>query len=94
VITEPIARLGAGEVKMLQRPVDDRVGRVEDPRPTHQAERQRRRPREQDQEPQDPLAGELLQERVRQQAGDDEHDGLRDDREEEGVPDGVLERRV
>ena len=79
-------------MEVLQGPVDDRVGRVEHPRPGHEAEWKRRRPRQQDQEAQDPFAAERPQEGVREQARHDQDDQLRQDREQERVPDGVLER--
>jgi hypothetical protein len=81
-------------MQVLQRPGQDRVGGVEDPLPRHQAECDRRRPGEQDQEAEDPLAREIAQHRVRDQPGADEDDRLRDDGEQERVPDGMLEGGV
>src|SRR5581483_1852635 len=51
-------------------------------------------PRKQDQEAQEPAAAEVPDERVGEQAGDDDHDRLRDHGEQERVPESAAEDRI
>jgi hypothetical protein len=77
-----------------QRPVDDAVERVEDPFPADGTQCDGRRPGEQDQEAQEPLAAEIAHQEVGQHAGRHEDDRLGGEDEDEGVDDGTPEDRV
>ena len=76
----------AGQQVVDERPVHDAELRVEDPEEADRAHGHRRRPRQQDQQPQEPAAAERPHERVGEDAGADQHDRLRGEREDDRVP--------
>jgi len=77
-----------------EEPIEDRRLRVEEPEEADHGERDRRRPRQEDEEPEQPAAAELVHERVRDQAGADDDDRLRDQCHLRGVPERAAEDRV
>ena len=75
-----------------QGPVDHAVDGIEDPEPADAAERDRRDPGKQDQEPQQPLAAEISQQRHRQHVREYQDENLGDEREHDGILDRDPER--
>jgi len=71
-----------------EHPVDGAEDRVVHPEPADRPQGDRRRPREQDQEPDEPLSPERLEEGVGKDPRQEDDDHLGEEREHEGVPQG------
>ena len=85
-VAKPVRRLLAGdEAKRDQRPVDDAVERIEHPLPGDRGERDRHRPGQYDQRPDEFAAGERPQQHQRAELAEDEAEDLRSEGEDEGV---------
>ena len=84
----------ADDVQRLQHPVHRAVERVEHPLPADRAERDRRDPRQQDQEPKDRLAEKGLRETRGEDLAEHEHQRLRHHREDERVAERLHEGRA
>ena len=76
---------------MDERPIHDTELGVEDPEEADSAHSHRRRPRKQDQQPEKPATPERAHERMREDAGADQHDRLRGESEDDRVPQGSPE---
>jgi len=94
-IAEPVRRVRAvDEAGRDQRPVDHAVKRVEHPLPGDGGERDRHRPRQDDQRAHELAARERTQEQQRAELAEDETEELRAEGEDEGVVERVAEARV
>ena len=82
------------EVQRDQDPGEDAVDRVQNPLPADRAERDRRDPRQQDQEADEASAAERLLQRDRENIRAHDHDHLRGEREDDGIPDRLVEARA
>ena len=85
---------GPEDVQVAQRPVDHAVDGVEDPQPPDGAQRDGRHPRQEDEQPHQPLAAELALQCDGQHAGQHQDQDLRDEGEEDGVAQRAAEARV
>ena len=94
-VAEPVRRVRAvDDAERDQRPVDDAVERIEHPLPGDGGERDRHRPGQYDQRPDDLAAGERPQQQQRAELAEDEAEQLRSEREDEGVGQRLDESRV
>ena len=93
--TEPVRHLLPGDdAGRDQAPVDDAVERIEHPLPGNGRQRDRHRPGQDDQRPDDPASRERLQQQERAELAEDEAEGLRSEGEKEGIPERVQEHRI
>src|ERR1043166_5566364 len=90
---EPHEARAVNQPRHAQRPVEHAVGRVEDPEPGDRADRDRRDPRQQDEEAHQLLAAEVALQRERKRVAEHDDDRLRDQREHERVLERGLEPR-
>ena len=92
---EPVRQvLWVDDVQLDQEPVEDRRLGVVEPEKSDRGQCDRRRPRQEDEEAENPASAELPHECMGQQARADDHDDLRDHGEEERVPQRTAEDRV
>src|ERR1700730_2873397 len=92
---EPVVPLARSEpAHHLERPVDHTERRVENPQPAQRRQRDGSRPRHQDEEAHEELAAEVLEEGPREEIAQDHDQHLRDDGEDERVPERSEEHRV
>ncbi len=84
--------LGAARKDVVgQGPVHDAVQRMEDPEESDRGQGDGRCPGQEHEEAEEPLAPEVPNQGVSQEAGSDEHDGLGHEREEDRVPERAPE---
>lgn len=77
--------VGSEQACGARRPVDDAVDQIENPEPADGAERDRRHPRQQDQETNQPFAAEIGEQRGREDIGKHHDEELGHNRNDDGV---------